>query len=160
MRKVLSKKQLRSTVKKFRRQKKIIVTTNGSFDILHAGHIYVLKKAKSLGDVLIVGLNSDISVRKYKSNDRPIINQKARAALLEAIEFVDYIYIFSEINPIEFLEIVRPDIHVNSAEYGRDCIEAPTVKKYGGRLVLIPKKHGLLSTTEIINKIIKVYREK
>lgn len=155
--KLLNKRELIKTVASLRRQGKTIVTTNGSFDILHAGHLYLLEKAKRLGDVLIVGLNSDFSIKKYKSKDRPIIAQKFRAALLCAIEYVDYIYIFNETNPIKFLEIVRPDVHVNSAEYGKDCIEAPIVKKNGGELVMIRRNKDLLSTTVIIKKIIDVY---
>lgn len=158
--KILNRNQLIAKVGSLRKKKKTIVTTNGSFDILHAGHMYLLKKAKSLGDILIVGLNSDKSIKKYKDKDRPIIKQSARAALLEAIEYVDYIYIFDEVNPINFLRLVKPNIHVNSAEYGINCIEAPTVRKFNGKIVLVPKKKGLLSTTEIINKIIKVYTKK
>lgn len=158
MKKLLNKNQFIKIIKYLHNQNKTIITTNGSFDILHAGHIYLLKKAKSLGDVLIVGLNSDLSIKKYKSKDRPIINQRYRAELLSAIEYVDYIYIFNEINPIKFLEIVKPDFHVNSAEYGKNCVEAPTVKKYGGRLILVNKKWSI-STSNIINRIIKVNKK-
>jgi D-glycero-beta-D-manno-heptose 1-phosphate adenylyltransferase len=157
MSKLLSKKQLIEVVRKLHKQGKRIITTNGSFDILHAGHVYVLKTAKSLGDYLIVGLNSDSSIRKYKGKDRPIIPQKFRAELLCAIQDVDFVYIFNELNPIEFLKIAQPYIHVNSSEYGKHCIEAPTVKKYGGRLKIVGRKKNLLSTTEIIHRIVKVY---
>ncbi len=157
--KLVNKIELEKIAQALQRIKKTIVTTNGSFDIFHAGHLHLLKKAKSLGDVLIVGLNSDLSIKKYKSKDRPIIAQRFRTALLSAIEYVDYVYIFNETNPIKFLEIVRPDIHVNSAEYGKNCIEAPTVKKFGGRLILVQKKKEFLSKTEIIRKILKAYSQ-
>ncbi len=151
--KILSKSQLKRKVIWLKRQQGTIVTTNGSFDILHAGHIFLLQKAKEFGDVLIVGLNSDKSVKKNKGKKRPIISQNNRAILLSAIEFVDYIYIFNEKIPNKFINLVKPNIHVNSAEYGKNCIEAPVVKKNNGKLVLLNKKKELLSTTQIIKKI-------
>ncbi len=155
--KILNKKQLIKKVALLKKQHKKVITTNGSFDIFHAGHIYLLKKAKSFGDILIVGVNSDASIKKYKNDKRPILPQNSRMNLLTAIEFVDYIYLFNEINPIKFLKIVKPDIHVNSAEYGTNCVEAQVLKKYGGRLVQVNIKKSLSSTSEIIDKIIKLY---
>jgi D-glycero-beta-D-manno-heptose 1-phosphate adenylyltransferase len=157
--KIINKKALQKVVNKLKREGKIIVTTNGSFDILHAGHAYLLQRAKQYGDVLIVGLNSDSSIRRYKGRGRPIIPQKYRAQLLSALNTVDYIYIFNELNPIHFLTIVKPNIHVNSAEYGKNCIEAPTVKKFGGKLILISRRGDVLQSTKIIQKIIKVHQK-
>ncbi len=155
--KIVSKNVLRALSRQLHRQGKRIVTTNGSFDILHAGHLHLLYRARNLGDILIVGLNSDASIQKYKSKDRPIIKQRFRAQLLAALSVVDYVYIFPEVNPIQFLSIVQPHIHVNSAQYGKRCIEAPTVKRYGGRLVLVAVQKSLLSTSSIIQKILRVY---
>jgi D-glycero-beta-D-manno-heptose 1-phosphate adenylyltransferase len=158
MSKVLTKATLQTIIQSLHRSGKRIVTTNGSFDILHAGHVYLLEKSRKFGDVLIVGLNSDSSIRRYKGKTRPIIPQRYRALLLSALTVVDYVYVFNELNPIKFLEIVKPAVHVNSAEYGRNCIEAPTVRKYGGKLVLVKKVKNMLSTTEIIARIKRAER--
>src|SRR5204862_2624113 len=106
---------------------KRIVTLNGSFDLLHVGHLHILREAKRQGDVLIVGLNSDASVRGYKGPARPIIPRAERARMLLALRAVDYVHIFDEAVPMPFLEQVKPNVHVNGSEYGKDCIEAPTV---------------------------------
>lgn len=158
--KIINKSQLKKVVNRLKKQNKKIVTTNGSFDILHAGHVYLLNYAKKFGNILIVGLNSDKSIKIYKSKDRPIISQKFRAKLLSSMMQIDYIYVFDEINPIEFLKIVKPDYHINSSEYGKNCIERSIVEENGGKLILLPKVKKLLSTTYIITKILKVYKNK
>lgn len=135
---------------------KVVITTNGSYDIIHAGHIRSLEESKQQGDILIVGLNSDSSVKQYKSADRPIIPEQFRAEMVAGLECVDYVFIFDELNPIEFIKKIKPDIHTNSADYGQDCIEAPAVVENGGRLYLL-KKYSGISTTEIINKVLSVY---
>ena len=129
-----------------------IVTINGSFDVLHAGHLYILEEARRQGDVLIVGLNSDASVRAYKGPSRPVVGQDDRARLLLGLRCVDYVHVFDETDPIAFLEAVRPDVHVNGAEYGEECIEAPTVKKHGGRLHLVGRVKGL-STSGLVERM-------
>jgi D-beta-D-heptose 7-phosphate kinase/D-beta-D-heptose 1-phosphate adenosyltransferase len=91
---------------------KRIVTTNGSFDILHNGHLYLLNAARQLGDVLIVGLNSDTSVRSYKGPARPIVTERRRAEMLLALRTVDYVHIFDEANPVEFLKGLNPDVQL------------------------------------------------
>lgn len=151
--KLLTKKQLKIKVNSFKKQGKKIITTNGVFDLLHAGHAYLFDFAHKYGDILIVGLNSDLSVKKYKGLNRPIIPERFRAILLAALTEVDYIYIFNEIYPIEFLKIVQPDIHINSSEYGKNCIESLTVKRFGGKLILAPHKKFFPSTSKIISKI-------
>jgi D-beta-D-heptose 7-phosphate kinase/D-beta-D-heptose 1-phosphate adenosyltransferase len=135
-----------------RAQGKRLVTINGSFDLLHAGHLFILEEAKRQGDVLIVGLNSDASVKRYKSADRPLIPEAERARMLLALRCVDYAHVFDEDAPMAFLGEVRPDVHVNGSEYGADCIEAPTVRKHGGRIHIVEKIPGL-STSQIIAKI-------
>ena len=129
---------------------KKIVTTNGCFDVIHEGHLKALRESKEQGDILIVGLNSDESVRKLKGPTRPINNEFSRACALAAIDYVDYVFIFGEDNPIAFLEILKPDVHTNSEEYGENCVEASTVKKNGGKIYLIKKIPGI-STTNILN---------
>ena len=130
-----------------------IVATNGCFDILHIGHVRSLQKAKSLGDILIVGLNSDSSVKKLKGKDRPINSEKNRAEILTALSCIDFVSIFNEDTAEKFLEIVKPNIYVKGGEYNVDILpEAKIVKKYGGEIILFPMIPGL-STTMIIDKM-------
>jgi D-beta-D-heptose 7-phosphate kinase/D-beta-D-heptose 1-phosphate adenosyltransferase len=129
---------------------KRIVTTNGSFDLLHNGHLYLLNEARQRGDVLIVGLNSDTSVRAYKGPHRPIVTERRRAEMLLALRMVDYVHIFDEPNPIAFLKELKPDVHVNSAEYGEDCIESATVRRGGGTVHLVSRIPGI-STSRLID---------
>jgi D-beta-D-heptose 7-phosphate kinase/D-beta-D-heptose 1-phosphate adenosyltransferase len=133
---------------------KRIATLNGSFDILHAGHLYILHEARRQADVLIVGLNSDESVRAYKGPDRPFIGETDRARLLMALRDVDYVHVFDESTPIAFLEQVRPDVHVNGAEYGEQCVEAPAVRAGGGRVHLVDRLPDL-STSGLIDRILR-----
>jgi rfaE bifunctional protein nucleotidyltransferase chain/domain len=151
--KMLTKRQLQIKVKSLRKKGKTIVTTNGVFDLLHAGHAYLFTFAHRYGDILIVGINSDLSVKKIKGSNRPIIGERFRAMLLTALAEISYVYIFNEPNPIEFLKIVRPDVHVNSSEYGKNCIESSTVRKFGGKLILAKRKNRFPSTSKIIYKI-------
>jgi D-glycero-beta-D-manno-heptose 1-phosphate adenylyltransferase len=133
---------------------KKIVTTNGSFDLFHAGHIQLLERAKEKGDILIVGINSDKSVREYKKKPgRPIIPEKCRAELLAAIMYVDYVFLFDDLIPNPWLDKIRPDAHANSAEYGAKCVETEVLEKYGGELLLVPKEDIPLSTSAIEAKI-------
>ena len=150
--KILDRKQLINACNEERRKGKKIVTCNGSFDLFHYGHLLFLEHAKKQGDILIVGLNSDSSIKKYKSESRPIIPEKERSQIIAALEIVDYVNIFNETVPMPFIEAVKPDFHANGAEYGEDCIEAETVKKCGGKICLVPRIGGL-STTELIQKI-------
>lgn len=130
-----------------------VVTTNGAFDIMHAGHAKSLSLAKSYGDLLVVGLNSDSSIKKYKSVDRPIVPQSERAIMLAALGVVDYISIFDETDPCRFIETVKPDVHVKSKS-GYKGIEGSTVEKYG-KVVLIEDFPGI-STSALIDKILKI----
>lgn len=128
---------------------KKVVFTNGCFDILHAGHIKYLNKAKKLGDILIIGLNSDSSVKRLKGKTRPINSQNSRALLLSALEFVDFVVIFDEDTPLNLIEKIRPDILVKGADYvGKEVIGSNIAKE----VVLVDFEDGF-STTNIINKI-------
>ncbi len=148
----LERNQLAPICSMLRAQSKRIVTVNGSFDLLHAGHLHILEEARKQGDVLIVGLNSDASVKRYKSADRPIIPEAERAAMLLALRCVDYVHVFDEEVPMPFLTEVKPDIHVNGSEYGADCIEAPLIRQYGGSLYVVEKIPGL-SSSGILERI-------
>jgi D-beta-D-heptose 7-phosphate kinase/D-beta-D-heptose 1-phosphate adenosyltransferase len=131
---------------------KRLVTVNGSFDVLHAGHLHILDEARSQGDVLIVGLNSDASVRGYKGPSRPIIPERSRAEMLLALRMVDYVHIFDEADPLAFLRELKPDVHVNGAEYGENCIERDVVVRNGGRLHLV-NRIANLSTSAIVKQL-------
>jgi D-beta-D-heptose 7-phosphate kinase/D-beta-D-heptose 1-phosphate adenosyltransferase len=157
--KIKKMSELEKIVKKLKKQNKKIVTCNGTFDILHIGHVKFLQEAKQQGDILIVGLNSDKSVKINKGPKRPINNEKNRAKVLSALECVDYIVIFNEKDPRKLLSIIKPDIHVNGEEYGYNCIEAETIKKYSGKIHLV-KNFGGFSTTKLVNNILKVYSKK
>jgi len=133
-------------------QGKKIVTINGAFDLCHPGHIRTLQKAKALGDVLIVGVNSDIAVLRSKGAGRPIINEDDRMEMLLSLGCVDYVHLFNEATPIAFLEEVRPDIHVNSSEYGKDPVEKKVLDKHGCKLYIITNE-GDVSTSSIIRDI-------
>jgi len=150
------KDRWRKVLDQARQEGKKIVTTNGSFDILHVGHVRLLREAKAQGDFLVIGLNSDLSVKTYKSEKRPIVPQDERAALMAAIRYVDLILIFDEPENLRFVDEVRPDVHVKDSSYGTNLIEGPTVAKHGGRLYLVEKDDH--STTNIIQKVIDVYR--
>lgn len=130
---------------------KTIVFTNGCFDILHIGHIRYLKEAKAKGDILVLGLNSDASVKRLKGNDRPINNQKDRMDMLAEMEFIDYIVIFEDDTPLELIKKVKPDILVKGGDYTpENIVGADFVKGRGGRVEVIPFVEGK-STTNIIN---------
>ena len=136
-----------------------IIWTNGCFDILHAGHTHYLKEAKKLGDRLIVGLNSDCSVRNLKGENRPINNQEHRAEVLSSLESVDYIIIFNETSAENYLRNFKPDFFVKAGDYNLDNLnknEKNAVEEYGGQIkfILIENK---ISTTDIINKIKQNY---
>ena len=138
---------------KLRAQQKRIVFTNGVFDILHPGHLRYLQHARSLGDVLIVGLNADVSVRRNKGPERPINAEHERAEVLEALACVDAVVLFEEDTPHEIIAAIQPDILVKGADWAEDAIVGrDTVEARGGRVVRVPIERGF-STTEIIRKI-------
>lgn len=154
---VRSLKEIEEIVKRAKNNEKKIVTTNGCFDILHIGHLKNLEEAKKLGDLLIVGINSDRSVRAFKGSKRPIIPQDERAELVAALSPVDYVFIFDEDTPKEWLAKIKPDIHVKGSDRNMDqIIEKDTVEKNGGRIALIPCVKDK-STTNVIEKIIRLF---
>lgn len=131
--------------------RRIIVFTNGCFDLLHAGHVAALEAARELGDVLVVGLNSDASVRANKGDTRPILPQAERAAMLAALACVDAVVIFDEPTPENLIRELSPDVLVKGSEYADQPIAgADHVRATGGRVVLIDRQPGTRSTSEII----------
>lgn len=158
MGKIISQKQIKDVSQLLRRKGKKIVTINGSYDILHADHIKTLTYAKNKGDILIVLMNSDKSVHLYKGPNRPIIEAKYRAAALAALNVVDYVVIFDDINPKRLLEIIKPHIHTGGVEYGKDPVERAVVERYGGRIVRLPPRIQGISTSNIIRKIVQLQK--
>ena len=130
-----------------------VVFTNGCFDILHAGHVRYLSKARSFGDCLVLGLNSDASVRRIKGPSRPINNEQDRAEVVGALGCVDYVVIFDEPTAEELITKVHPDVYVKGGDYTLETLpEGQIVQKYGGRVELVKLVEGR-STTNVINKI-------
>ena len=136
-----------------RRDGRRVVFTNGVFDILHPGHVRYLRQARALGDLLIIGLNSDASVRRNKGPARPINSEAERGEILEALECVDAVTVFDEETPAEIIRAIQPDILVKGADWAEDAIVGRnTVEAGGGRVVRVPIEQGY-STTEIIRRI-------
>ena len=144
--------ELESLAAELKQQGKTIVTNNGSYDLMHLGHIYGLFDAKEQGDVLIVGLNSDASIKQYKSVHRPINDEQMRLRMIAAIACVDYVFLFEETTPHDFLKRIKPNVHTNGAEYGQDCIERELVETLGGEIHLLPMIDGY-KTSLMIEKI-------
>lgn len=136
--------------------RRVVVWTNGTFDLLHPGHVTSLQQSRALGDVLVVGVNSDRSVKAYKGPTRPILNEQERAAMLAALECVDYVIVFDEDTPAESLARLQPDVHCKGAEYapphGRPVPERAVVEGYGGRIEYLPLVPGV-STTDVLKRI-------
>jgi D-beta-D-heptose 7-phosphate kinase/D-beta-D-heptose 1-phosphate adenosyltransferase len=141
-----------------RREGKRIVFTNGCFDLLHPGHIHTLTQAKALGDILVVAINNDASVKRLKGEQRPILTQDERTVMLSALSVVDYVTVFAEDTPLEAIRLLLPDVLVKGGDWeagavvGRDVVEAN-----GGKVVLIPYQTGF-STTDVIERVIAAYR--
>ena len=153
--KIISGEQLAKTLALWRFKEYKIVFTNGCFDILHRGHVEYLSKAASHGDVLIVGLNSDSSVRSIKGESRPVQDQESRALILASLQFVTIVVFFEEDTPYNLIKLVQPDVLVKGADYKQEEIVGyDIVKAKGGQIVTIDLVEGH-STTKILNKISK-----
>ena len=150
-------KRLRAKLKK---EKKVLVFTNGCFDLIHRGHIEYLKKAKSYGDFLIVAVNSDSSVRKIKGKQRPLIPLVDRLYILSHLVFIDFLISFDEDTPEHLIRTILPDVLVKGSDYReKEIVGADIVKANGGKVITIPFIKGK-SSSEIIGKILQRYREK
>jgi len=154
--KILSPAALTAALDARRARSERVVFTNGCFDLLHVGHIRYLQRARTLGDCLVVGLNSDDSVRGIKPNGRPIVPQSERAEVLAALACVDYVSIFADLDPHHLIELIRPDVLVKGGDWpidqiiGRDVVEAR-----GGRVLTLPLVPGV-STTTLVERIKKL----
>lgn len=159
MSKIVSQERASIIREKLRAEGKVVVFTNGHFDLLHGGHLDCLERAKALGDVLIVGLNSDASTRLLKGEERPIMPQEERARLLAALECVDYVVIFEDRTAERLVEMLKPDIYAKGGNYGKgkELPEAKVVAEYGGQVEILPYLPRC-STTRIIETILERYR--
>jgi rfaE bifunctional protein nucleotidyltransferase chain/domain len=149
--KIIPQSGLASLIKRLRAQRKKIVFTNGTFDLLHLGHVTYLQKARKFGDVLIAGVNSDKSVKTYKNPDRPINPEEDRMKVLAALECVDYVVLFKDPTPLNLILKVRPDVLVKGADWKKEQVAgAHEVESWGGKVKLI-KLVPNRSTTRLIN---------
>ena len=136
-----------------------VALINGTFDIVHAGHVRYLNEAAKLADYLIVGINSDSSVKRYKSDKRPIVPQAERLEVIDSLKAVDFAVLFNETTADALIDKVQPDIYVKGGDYTEETLpETASVKKYGGKLAFIKVVEGC-STTNIIQKVLDVYQK-
>lgn len=149
--KIKTEQEITEIADRLRNNNKIIVTTNGAFDILHRGHVYTLERAKRIGDVLIVCVNTDLSIQQYKSVDRPFNKLEDRTYLLSALECVDYVVSFMEPDPRLILSKIKPLYHVKSKE-GYKGLEEEVIRRNAGQIILLDDLEGY-STTELIGRI-------
>ena len=143
---------LEESCRDIRLKNKKIVFTNGCFDILHPGHIHILSKAKSLGDILVVGLNSDLSVKNLKGDKRPLVSEDDRSRVLLSLRFVDYVIIFNELTPLKVIKKIKPDFLVKGGDYNEnDIVGSDFVKASGGQVEIIKFLDGYSSSNYIDN---------
>lgn len=156
-RKIRSQASLKKILELHRKKGKRIVFTNGCFDLLHPGHISYLRKAKRYGDLLILGLNSDTSVRRLKGKGRPLISQQKRAELLASLEFIDFITIFNDLTPIRLIKMFRPHVLIKGGDWQKENIVGKDfVESYGGKVRRIPYVKGY-STAGLIKNICRKF---
>jgi D-beta-D-heptose 7-phosphate kinase/D-beta-D-heptose 1-phosphate adenosyltransferase len=159
-RKIVTLKKLQQILAKARKDKKRIVSTNGCFDVLHIGHVKNLAKAKSLGDILIVGINTDLAVRRQKGLHRPVFILRDRMEVIAALDSVDYVFSFASDKPHPWLRLLQPDIHVKGGDRKRRISDQDVVESYGGRVVFTPvhkeKSGHKYATTDTLQKILKL----
>jgi D-beta-D-heptose 7-phosphate kinase/D-beta-D-heptose 1-phosphate adenosyltransferase len=157
MGKILSRDALKAEIDALHRQGKKVAFTNGCFDILHVGHVRYLREARKEGDVLILALNSDRSVRSIKGEKRPIVPEEERADVLAALACIDYVTIFDEATPLALITLLKPDVLIKGGDWAEENIVGrDEVRSWGGRVAIIPEIKGA-STTNIIEKIRTVF---
>ena len=157
--KIYHRSELASVLQRLKTEDKTVVTTNGCFDVLHLGHLRYLQAARQLGDLLVVAVNSDSSVRQLKGANRPLVPEGERAEMLAGLECVDYVVIFPELTPIDLLSELKPSIHVKGGDYKLEqLVEREVVEANGGKVVVglnVPGK----STTNLIEVICERYKD-
>jgi rfaE bifunctional protein nucleotidyltransferase chain/domain len=153
--KIIELEQVAARARELREQGRKIVFTNGCFDLLHAGHVRYLRKARALGDLLVVGINGDRSVRELKGANRPVTNERDRAEVIAALESVDLVTIFSELRATRLLEAVQPNVYVKGGDYTPETLNAEeraVLQKTGADIRIIPFEEGY-STTRLLQKL-------
>lgn len=151
--KILSLKNVTEISKSLKKKQKKIVFTNGCFDILHVGHVKYLRKARECGDVLVLGINKDSSIKRLKGDDRPIVNEKDRAEVISELECVDYVVMFSEDTPYRLIRAIKPDVLVKGGDWAiEEIVGKDILDSYGGEVKRITLVKGR-STSNIIEKI-------
>ena len=157
MKNLLDRENVGNFIFDLKKQNKKVVFTNGVFDILHVGHLTYLEEAKSFGDILIVGINSDSSVKINKGDKRPINSEQDRAKMILGLKPVDYVVIFDEKTPMEIISKIKPDIHIKGGDYKKDDLpETPIVESNWGKVKILSFIDNK-STTGVIEKILEVY---
>lgn len=150
---VIERGLVKDILKKEKSLNKKIVFTNGCFDLMHVGHLRYLTKAKSFGDILVIGLNSDSSVQRLKGENRPIVPEEERAEMLAGLAAVDYVVLFEENTPVELITELKPNIHVKGGDYKKeDLPETAVIEANGGKVEIVKFIEGK-STTNIVEKI-------
>jgi D-beta-D-heptose 7-phosphate kinase/D-beta-D-heptose 1-phosphate adenosyltransferase len=158
--KIRKREELRRIVENLKAKGKRVVFTNGCFDLLHIGHVRYLEEAKSLGDILVVGLNSDRSVRGLKGPNRPILPEEERAEILSGLECVNYINIFDEPTPLELISSLQPQVLVKGGDWTKEAaVGKEVVERSGGEVVILPFVEGS-STSNLIEAILKRYEKR
>jgi rfaE bifunctional protein nucleotidyltransferase chain/domain len=151
--KLKSLEEIKAIVVEARNNRKKVAFTNGCFDLLHRGHVHVLREARACGDVLIVGINSDESIKQIKGPARPVLPEPDRCELLGAMEMVDFVILFNEPDPYDLIAAIHPDVLVKGGDWNSEkIIGADLVEEEGGRVVVVPYLKGF-STTELIGRI-------
>jgi len=151
--KIFDLQNLMKKIEKWRSENKKIVFTNGCFDLIHLGHIEILARSSDFGDKLIIGVNSDLSIKKLKGKNRPIIEESSRIKQLSALEFVDAVVLFDEDTPLKLIETVKPDVITKGGDYtAKNIVGNEVVSQKNGEVIIIPLTRGY-STTSILNKI-------
>ena len=157
MGKIYVREQLKEVLHGHRGQGRRIAFTNGCFDILHVGHVRYLREARALGDLLVVAVNSDASVRALKGAQRPLVPEAERVEMVAALEMVDYVTVFSELTPLALIEELRPDVLVKGGDWSaEEIVGRQSVESWGGRVAVVSLTEGL-STTNIIARVLAVY---
>jgi rfaE bifunctional protein nucleotidyltransferase chain/domain len=155
--KIMTREKIAVIAAKYKKKGKKIVFANGCFDILHVGHVRFLRGARAKGDILVLGLNSDASVRKLKGKGRPLVNQRDRAELMAAFEFVDFVTVFGEQTVEKTLRIIKPDYHAKGTDYTKDTVpEKGIAKELGIKIVIVGDKKNH-STKDVIKTIVERY---
>ena len=158
--KIKGRKDLQKTIKDLKSKGKRIVFTNGCFDLLHIGHLRYLEKAKALGDVLVVGINSDTSVRSLKGSERPILPADQRAEILSGLGCVDFVIVFDELDPLNLISLIQPHVLVKGGDWTKETIIGKEViERLGGEVVIIPFVEGP-STSHLIETILERYAKR